>query len=95
MKTEEGKHREHNDDQTDEIDDTVHGVASSIQPELRASYYVPPGKQLFSEFSLDLGLYLQSGTFLVWQSSPARRIGKFLVLRICGFAPDQFPGPTN
>jgi hypothetical protein len=47
VKAEEGKHREHNDDQTDEINDTVHGAASSMQSERRVGCYVPLHEKLF------------------------------------------------
>jgi hypothetical protein len=47
VKAEEGKHGEHDDDQTDEINDTVHGTASSMTVQLRVGCYVPLREKLF------------------------------------------------
>ncbi|MEI9405667.1 hypothetical protein [Mesorhizobium argentiipisi] len=64
MKAEEGKHCQHDDDQTNEIDDTVHGAASSMHSELPACGNVPLYEQLFSNSSFALGLCSESGKVL-------------------------------
>ncbi|WP_210235125.1 hypothetical protein, partial [Mesorhizobium sp. M1C.F.Ca.ET.196.01.1.1] len=55
MKAEEGEHREHDDDETYEIDDTVHGSGSLLPVERFVEPYVPFDKRFGMGISCSTG----------------------------------------